>query len=128
MAAGAASHFGREQSFVLENAGSDPIFFDFRVTNPASKRTYRVAIRGAAPGENFCSCADFATDWLGTCKHAEFTLAALERRRGARAALARGFTPPYSEVYLRYGPQRVIHFRPGATATRLPSLLGRPTS
>src|SRR5262249_49425467 len=75
--------------------------------------SYRVFIRGTAPGDNHCSCPDFATNTLGTCKHIEFTLAALERKRGGAAELRAGFQPPYSEVYLHYGAQREVRFRPG---------------
>ncbi len=105
--------FGREQKFRLENIGNEPVFSEFRVTNPDTGGSYRVAIRGAHPGENYCSCPDFATNDLGTCKHIEFTLPRLERKRGGRAALRKGFRPPYSEIYLRYGAQRTVHFRPG---------------
>ncbi len=105
--------FGREQSFVLENSGSDPFFSDFRVGNPQSKSRYRVAIRGLSPGDNFCACPDYATNELGTCKHIEFTLAALQKKRGAKAAFARGWRPSYSSIYLRYDGQRAVHFRAG---------------
>lgn len=105
--------YGREQNFILENLGTDPVFSEFRITNQATQGRYRVAIRGAVPGTNYCSCPDFATNDLGTCKHIEFTLAKLERRRGGRAALARGFQPAFSEIYLRYGARRDVHFRPG---------------
>jgi hypothetical protein len=40
--------FGREQSFMLENLGDDPFFSEFRVTNPDSKSSYRVAVRAPA--------------------------------------------------------------------------------
>lgn len=92
--------FGREQRFTLQNVGMNPLFSEFQVTNPQSGTTYRVAIRGSAPGRNFCACPDFATNALGTCKHIEFALSRLERRPGARAALARGWTPPFSGVGL----------------------------
>lgn len=105
--------FGREQQFVLKNVGADPVFSEFHVTNPESKNTYRVAIRGPRLGENFCSCPDFTTNALGTCKHIEFTLATLERKRGGSRALRAGFQPPYSEVYLQYGARREVRFRPG---------------
>ena len=108
--------FGREQRFTLRNLGPDPLFSEFQVTNPQSGTTYRVAIRGSVPGRNFCACPDFATNALGTCKHIEFTLARLERRPGARSALVRGWTPPFSEVYLRYGARREVRFRPGTQA------------
>src|SRR5262245_38776886 len=106
--------FGREQSYHLENVGDHPIFSAFHVTNPQSQSTYRVHIRGAQPGDNYCSCPDFATNTLGTCKHIEFTLAALERKRGGVAALRAGFQPPYSEVHLHYGARREVRFRPGS--------------
>jgi len=105
--------FGREQGFGLENLGGDPVFSDFRVHNPDSGSNNRVAIRGRAPGQNFCTCADFATNDLGTCKHIEFTLGRLEARRGGKAALARGFHPEYSEVWLDYAGTRQVRFRAG---------------
>ncbi|MGH8219727.1 MAG: DEAD/DEAH box helicase [Steroidobacteraceae bacterium] len=107
--------FGREQKFKLENLGDQPIFSEFRVGNPNSGGTYRVAIRGMHPGENFCTCPDFATNDLGTCKHIEFVLARLERRPGALRALRRGFRPRYSEIYLRYGGERQVRFRAGSS-------------
>ena len=105
--------FGRAQRFRLENIGAEPVFSEFTVTNPQSGGSYRVAIRGRNPSDNFCSCPDFATNTLGTCKHIEFTLAALERTRGGRASLRAGFHPDYSEIYLRYSAKREVVFRPG---------------
>src|SRR5438045_4958719 len=111
---GLRRQFGREQAFGLENLGSEPFFSEFRVSNPASKSSYRVAIRGPGPGGNFCSCPDYATGELGTCKHLEFTLAQLENKRGAKAAFARGYQPAFSELYLRTDQgKRCVHFRAG---------------
>ena len=80
---GLRRQFGAAQTFVLKNVGTERVFSDFLVTNPASRRTYRVAIRGEEPGVSYCDCPDFATNLLGTCKHVEFVLATLRRRRGA---------------------------------------------
>jgi superfamily II DNA or RNA helicase len=110
---GLRRQFGREQAFGLENLTSEPFFSEFRVSNPASKSSYRVAIRGMGPGGNFCSCPDYATSELGTCKHIEFTLARLEKKRGAKTAFARGYQPAFSELYLRNDGRRRIHFRAG---------------
>jgi hypothetical protein len=49
--AGLRREFGREQPFLLENIGSEPVFSEFAVTNPGSGGRYRVAIRGAGTGE-----------------------------------------------------------------------------
>ena len=114
--------FGREQEFGLENIGSEAFFSEFRVNNPESKSTYYVAIRGSQPGDNFCACPDFATNELGTCKHVEFILAKLARRRGAKAAFARGYQPAFSELYLRNDGTRTVHFRAG---TDCPAALAR---
>ncbi|MBI2315730.1 MAG: hypothetical protein HYY28_13635 [Betaproteobacteria bacterium] len=43
--------FGREQSFAIENLGSERFFSEFRVLNPASGGRYRVAIGGMGLGE-----------------------------------------------------------------------------
>ena len=115
--------FGREQGFELHNLGQEPVFSDFRVHNPASGTHYRVAIRGSALGCNFCSCPDFATNDLGTCKHIEFALARLSRKRGAKAALARGFEPAYSEIWLDYAGARHVRFRAGQSCP--PGLLAQ---
>lgn len=105
--------FGREQGFGLENLGAEPFFSEFRVSNPQSKSSYRVAIRGKLPGDNYCACPDYATSELGTCKHIEFVLAKLEKKRGAKTAFARGYRPPFSELYLRNDGGRAIHFCAG---------------
>jgi superfamily II DNA or RNA helicase len=107
--------FGREQKFKVGNLGDEPVFSEYLVTNPKSGGTYRVAIRGAQPGDNFCACPDFATNDLGTCKHIEFVLARLERRPGGVRALRRGHRSRYSEIYLRYGGERQVRFRAGSS-------------
>jgi hypothetical protein len=53
-----------EAKFTWTNIGRHPLFSEFAVTNPETGRTYRVAIRGAALGVNFCSCPDFAVNTL----------------------------------------------------------------
>ena len=115
---GLRRQFGREQAFGIENLTSEPFFSEFRVSNPASKSSYRVAIRGKGPGGNFCSCPDYSTSELGTSKHIEFTLAQLEKKRGAKTAFARGYQPAFSELYLRNEGKRRVHFRAGMDCPR----------
>ena len=94
--------FGRDQQFQIDNQGEHPFFSEFQVMNPQTKNAYRVLIRGKNPGDNFCTCGDFATNTLGTCKHIEFTLGWIENKRGGKKALDDGFQPSYSEVILHY--------------------------
>lgn len=118
--------FGSAQDFDLKNVGDHPFFSEFHVANPQSGNTYRVAIRGTTAGENFCACPDFATNALGTCKHIEFTLAKLLRKRGGKTAFRNGFHPHFSEIYLQYGARRIVRFRPGTEcSTELVRLASR---
>ncbi|MES2792332.1 MAG: SNF2-related protein [Planctomycetota bacterium] len=109
--------FGSEQKFKLSNVGEHPVFSEFLVTNPTSHSTYRVAIRGPQPGDNYCSCPDFGTNELGTCKHIEFTLAKLRKKKDTKSDLQAGYLPPYSEVFVQYGSQREVRFRAGTACT-----------
>jgi hypothetical protein len=106
--------FGREQVFELENVGHDPFFSEFRVVNPLSGSVYRVEIRGDSPGDNRCTCPDYRTNELGTCKHIEFVLATLEARPGAERAFAKGYRPPFSELSLKNDRSLHVCFRAGA--------------
>jgi SNF2 family DNA or RNA helicase len=105
--------FGRDQKFKLTNVGEYLVFSEFLVHNPESRNTYRIAIRGVGPGDNFCSCPDYATNELGTCKHIEFALARLSKKRDQKEELAAGYHPTFSEIYVRYGAQREVCFRAG---------------
>jgi len=106
--------FAQKQNFRLKNIGDEPFFSEFTVINPETGGEYRIAIRGQRIGDNYCSCPDFAVNTLGTCKHIEFTLAKLQRKRGGKKAFTEGFQPAYSEIYLRYGAKREVMFSPAA--------------
>jgi SWIM zinc finger len=70
----------RECSAHPGQAGWD-LYGDYAVRS-ASKKTYRVAMRGPGLFDNYCSCPDFAVNTLGTCKHIKAILLRLHRRRG----------------------------------------------
>jgi superfamily II DNA or RNA helicase len=110
--------YGVLQNFILKNVGDHPIFSDFRLTNPVSEKTYNLVIRGSRPGGNYCSCPDFAVNNLGTCKHLEFALSRLGKKRGARKVLAAGHHPVYSEIYLHHGLKQEVRFNPGRDLPR----------
>src|SRR5437867_3969837 len=61
--------FGKEQKFKISNTGNHSFYSDFELFNPTSKATYKVAIRSTENNGNFCNCADFRVNGLGTCKH-----------------------------------------------------------
>lgn len=97
--------------FEVKNIGDDAVFSEFTVRNPVTDRTYRVALRGERPGDNFCACPDYAVNTLGTCKHIEYVLRRV--RRGNAQRLRAGHHPRFAEVYLRYGARRQLVFSAG---------------
>jgi hypothetical protein len=75
-------------------------FGTFRVRS-ASGGSYDVEIRDLKKRNNSCGCIDHRVNALGTCKHIEGVLAALERKSGARgfsAAAAKG--SPRVEIFI----------------------------
>lgn len=105
--------FGIQQRFILKNNGDHPVFSDFSLTNPETGKTYKLAIRGSNPGDNHCSCPDYSINNLGTCKHIEYALFKLMKKRGAKKAFREAYVPSYSEIFLRHGLRREVKFRQG---------------
>lgn len=64
-----------------------PVFSTFEVQSP-SGMTYQVEIRDLAGCAFSCTCPDFRTAGLGTCKHVEATLIWLKRRLKGQFRLA----------------------------------------
>ncbi|HEY6456426.1 MAG TPA: SWIM zinc finger family protein [Steroidobacteraceae bacterium] len=70
----------RTEKMRLSSLDPQEIWADYTVTNAASGKSYRVALRGWRPGESYCSCPDFRKNTLGTCKHILHALAKVWRR------------------------------------------------
>jgi superfamily II DNA or RNA helicase len=88
----------------IQNLGRNRVFSDYQVTNPTTGGQYRVGIRGFDVGDNTCTCPDFRSNTLGTCKHIEAVLAALKdetppQLRRRKAAVT------HPEIFLQYGEQ-----------------------
>lgn len=115
----------RESGLRIRNVGDHPVFSNFKVTNPKTKKSYRVFIGGEALGMSYCSCPDFAVNALGTCKHIESVLYRLRRNKGNRSLLESGWQSELPAVSLRYGFKRQVVFLPGRKMSdRLRLLVG----
>ena len=93
-----------EGQFSIEKRTRKGVFGDYKVANPRTKGEYQVAIRGFDVGDNTCTCPDFRTNTLGTCKHIEAVLATLREQTPA-SLQHRKATVSRPEVYLNYGEQ-----------------------
>ena len=81
----------------------------YNVINPVTGNEYKVVYRGQDSSWNYCSCMDFKTSQLGTCKHLEAVKLWIEEnhRKVCRTV------PPYSSVYLSYQGERKVCLRIG---------------
>lgn len=91
----------------------------FRVGSARSGQTYSVEFFCRGSRWNRCSCMDFQTNRLGTCKHLEFVGISSFGRGSHRQPTE----PQSSVVIVDYPAGRVIRFRPGVnTPTELKEL------
>ncbi|MGM9688549.1 MAG: SNF2-related protein [Alloprevotella sp.] len=82
---------------------------EYRVTNHATQNEYKVVYRGKGSQWNYCSCMDFKTSQLGTCKHLEAVkLWVKTKRKKVHRDL-----PAYSSVYVDYKGPRCVKLRVG---------------
>lgn len=99
--------------FKITNIGEGLVYSDYQVFNASTKNTYKVALRSADNSLNYCSCYDFKTNQIGTCKHIEAVLIHIRKRPGLRKALKQPYSTTYSSMYMEYRGQRKIMFRSG---------------
>lgn len=92
---------------------------EYEVKNPQTKQSYKVVYRGEDSPWNYCSCMDFKTSRLCTCKHIEkvkLWIAEEQSVRGRRkASCPKVHTelPAYTSIYLSYTEGRQVKIRVG---------------
>ena len=72
---------------------------EYAVSNFQTRQKYKVVYRGEGSEWNYCSCMDFKTSRLGTCKHIEAVKKWIADQRGETVHTS---LPPYTSVYLSY--------------------------
>jgi SNF2 family DNA or RNA helicase len=89
------------------NKGDHSILSLFDVSS-FSGQTYRVQIRSLSEMLNSCSCQDYRTNLIGTCKHIEAVLHYLKKKhRGNLEKIARK-APRGAQIYLRYETEETV--------------------
>ncbi len=91
----------RTERMTIKSADPGRPWTDYAVSSTVSGKTYRVAVRGREPGDSYCSCPDFRTNTLGTCKHILYVLARLNRRFKA-ARLRQPYRRKAISVHVQY--------------------------
>lgn len=102
-----------DENFTIKRMGDEIVFTDYNVYSHHSKNSYKVAIRSPDNSLNFCTCPDFKTNQLGSCKHVEAVLLQIDLKPYLRRELKQPYMPPYSSVYLDYRGERKVKLRIG---------------
>ena len=92
------------EKMAVQTADSTRPWTDYTVTNRTSGKSYRVALRGLEPGVSYCSCPDFRTNTLGTCKHILNVLKKVKKRFTPRQ-LNQPYRRKHVAVALRYADE-----------------------
>lgn len=101
-----------ESEFSVEHLDDNRIWGDYLVHSAQGGR-YKVAFRGVCSERNYCSCLDFRTNGLGTCKHLEAVSLKLQREVEGYPWSGRSYNAPYSSVFVSYKGGRSIRMRVG---------------
>lgn len=82
---------------------------DYTVTSRKSGKSYRVALRGWARGDAYCTCPDFRKNTLGACKHTLHVVARAKRKFSA-AVRRKPWKPDRYTLSLSYGKTLKLRF------------------
>jgi len=96
-----------KEKFRLSSSEPKKPWTDYSITSAASGKTYRVALRGKHRGDSYCSCPDFRTNTLGTCKHILYTLRRTKAKFSA-SELGRSYRRTRLNVHLTSGEQLAL--------------------
>ncbi|HLE90250.1 MAG TPA: SNF2-related protein, partial [Anaerolineales bacterium] len=91
----------RAEILRITNKGSHPVFSQFEVKS-VSGRIYRVEIRSLGELQNSCTCPDYKSNLIGTCKHIEGVLISLEKEHGKKLKKLAAERPRGTQIYLRH--------------------------
>jgi SNF2 family DNA or RNA helicase len=115
----------KAEQFHIENRGKNRVFSTYHISNPQSGGQYEVTIRGFEVGDNSCTCPDFRSNTLGTCKHIEAILEHV-RAEAPPNLRQRKATASKPEIFVAYGEQVRLALRlPARHSDQLGALAAR---
>ncbi len=100
---------GEKEAFGISEVDDKYNPGEYCVNNHATRNKYKVVYRGAKSEWNYCSCFDFKTSKLGTCKHIEAVKKWIKENRKK----VHREVPAYTSVYVDYKDDRKIKIRFG---------------
>ena len=92
---------GQEDLKRIINQGGHPIYSLFGVTS-TSGQTYQVRIHDLEELHNTCTCPDYRTNLIGTCKHIEGVLIQLREKHRDQLKKLAAKRPSITRIYLHF--------------------------
>lgn len=116
---------GLEELVKIVKRGRHPVYSTFEVTS-ASERVYTVQIRSLIERLNTCTCPDYRTNTIGTCKHIEGVLANLAKEFADRWEEFVAQAPPIAQIYVHHAERTTVRVTlPMPESEKLHALLTR---
>ncbi len=102
-----------KEIFGITNIGYEEVYSDYNVHSAKSNKIYKVAIRSEDNKLNYCSCFDFKTNQLGTCKHIEAVWAKIKKKRGIKPLIKEVPAISYTSMFISYAGMQKVKLRIG---------------
>jgi superfamily II DNA or RNA helicase len=116
---------GLEELTKIVNRGRHPVYSTFEVAS-ISERAYTVQIRSLTERLNTCTCPDYCTNTIGTCKHIEGVLANLEKEFAGQWDAFVAQARPITQMYVHHAERTTVRVTlPLPDSSRLRDLLAR---
>ncbi|MFQ6100094.1 MAG: SNF2-related protein [Anaerolineae bacterium] len=116
---------GLEELAKIVNQGRHPVYSTFEVTS-TSERVYTVQVRSLTERLNTCTCPDYRTNTIGTCKHIEGVLANLGEEFADQWDEFVAQAPPIAQMYVHHAERTTVRVTlPFPERKRLHTLLTR---
>jgi superfamily II DNA or RNA helicase len=114
----------KTEKFRLRSSDPQKPWADYTITSATSGKTYRVALRGEKRGDSFCSCPDFRTNTLGTCKHILHILHRV-KRRFPTSARKKPYRNREAFIHVLYGEELTLRLQlPDRPDPKLTKVIG----
>ena len=98
---------GMEEIAKIVNQGQHPVYSTFEVTS-TSERVYTVQIRSLTELLNTCTCPDYPTNTIGTCKHIEGVLGNLQKEFDKQWQEFIAQAPPVTQLYVHHAERTTV--------------------
>lgn len=98
---------GRVEITHVRNTGKEPVYSEYEVST-SSPNKYIVSIRSLSDRINTCTCPDYCSNLIGTCKHIEGVLINLEEKYRKNWQSLEKLAPKVTQIYVHHAERTTI--------------------